>query len=73
MSSEVTQTEITDMLEASGSSECSILMSTVKAVANWSRKNSIWPLPLGLSCCGIEYKHPAYLGGVNNHLSAIEH
>jgi len=53
--SEVTQTEITDMLEASGSSECSILLSTVKAVANWSRKNSIWPLPLGLSCCGIEF------------------
>ena len=53
--SEVTQTQISDVLEASGSSECSILLSTVKAVANWSRKNSVWPLPLGLSCCGIEF------------------
>ena len=27
----------------------------VDAVINWARKNSIWPLPLGLSCCGIEF------------------
>ncbi len=53
--SEVTQTQITDMVEASGSSECSILLSTVKSLANWSRKHSVWPLPLGLSCCGIEF------------------
>ena len=24
-------------------------------MANWCRKNSVWPLPLGLSCCGIEF------------------
>ncbi|MDA1194042.1 MAG: NADH-quinone oxidoreductase subunit NuoB [Planctomycetota bacterium] len=53
--SEVTQTKISDIVEASGSSECSILLSTVRAVGNWARKNSIWPLPLGLSCCGIEF------------------
>ena len=53
--SEVTQTRTADLVEASGSSECSILLSTVRAVSNWSRKNSIWPLPLGLSCCGIEF------------------
>ena len=44
-----------DMLEATGSSEGSFLLSTVQAMANWSRKNSVWPLPLGLSCCGIEF------------------
>jgi len=53
--SEVTQTEMSDLMEASGSSECSILLSTVRAVSSWSRKNSMWPLPLGLSCCGIEF------------------
>ena len=53
--SEVTQTQISDLVEASGSSECSIVLSTVRAVGNWARKNSMWPLPLGLSCCGIEF------------------
>jgi NADH-quinone oxidoreductase subunit B len=43
------------MLEASGSSEGSFLLTTVQSLANWCRKNSVWPLPLGLSCCGIEF------------------
>ncbi len=44
-----------DVLEASGSSEGSFLLTSVQAMANWCRKNSVWPLPLGLSCCGIEF------------------
>lgn len=44
-----------DLLEATGSSEGSFLLSTVQSMANWCRKNSVWPLPLGLSCCGIEF------------------
>ena len=48
-------TQTADHLEATGSSEGSFLLSTVQAMANWSRKNSVWPLPLGLSCCGIEF------------------
>ncbi|MGI9589962.1 MAG: NADH-quinone oxidoreductase subunit B, partial [Myxococcota bacterium] len=46
---------VADYLEATGSSEGSFLLSTVQSMANWSRKNSVWPLPLGLSCCGIEF------------------
>jgi NADH-quinone oxidoreductase subunit B len=50
-----TPTQTQDMLEATGSSEGSFLLSTVQSMANWCRKNSVWPLPLGLSCCGIEF------------------
>jgi NADH-quinone oxidoreductase subunit B len=28
--------------------------STVDAVAAWARKNSVWPMPMGISCCAIE-------------------
>ena len=31
------------------------LLTTVDSVANWARKNSLWPLPMGLSCCAIEF------------------
>jgi NADH-quinone oxidoreductase subunit B len=31
------------------------LLTSVDRVVNWARKNSIWPLPLGLSCCAIEF------------------
>ena len=51
----VTAPQTTELLEAHGSSEGSFLLSTVQGMANWCRKNSVWPLPLGLSCCGIEF------------------
>ncbi|MEQ1892943.1 MAG: NADH-quinone oxidoreductase subunit B family protein [Planctomycetota bacterium] len=30
------------------------LATRVDEFVNWGRKNSLWPMPLGLSCCGIE-------------------
>ncbi len=30
------------------------LTSRVDALFNWSLKNSLWPMPLGISCCAIE-------------------
>jgi NADH-quinone oxidoreductase subunit B len=47
--------ERADRLDATGSSEGSFLLTSVNSMVNWCRKNSVWPLPLGLSCCGIEF------------------
>ena len=35
--------------------EGGFFVSRVDALVDWSRKNSLWPLPLGLSCCAIEF------------------
>jgi NADH-quinone oxidoreductase subunit B len=31
-----------------------VLTTTVDALFDWSRKNSLWPLTFGLACCAIE-------------------
>ena len=35
--------------------EGGFFVSRVDALVDWARKNSLWPLPLGLSCCAIEF------------------
>jgi len=35
--------------------EGNIIMTTVDASINWLRKNSLWPMPMGLACCAIEF------------------
>jgi len=31
-----------------------ILTTSLDAVINWSRRNSIWPVTMGLACCALE-------------------
>lgn len=30
------------------------ITSTIDAVIAWSRESSVWPMPMGISCCAIE-------------------
>ncbi len=31
-----------------------VIVTRVDAAIDWVRRNSVWPMPLGLACCGIE-------------------
>lgn len=32
----------------------SFFTTKLEALLSWSRKNSLWPMPMGISCCAIE-------------------
>ena len=34
--------------------EGEVIVTQADAVLNWFRKNSLWPMPMGLACCAIE-------------------
>lgn len=34
--------------------ESNIVFTRLDAAINWMRKNSLWPMPMGLACCAIE-------------------
>ncbi len=34
--------------------EGDVVLTTIDSAINWMRKNSIWPMPMGLACCAIE-------------------
>jgi NADH-quinone oxidoreductase subunit B len=34
--------------------EGGLVHTRLDAAANWCRKNSLWPMPMGLACCAIE-------------------
>ncbi len=42
--------------------ETSAFTTKLEDFVNWSRKNSLWPLPFGTACCAIEY-----MGVVGSH------
>ena len=34
--------------------EGNVVFTQLEAAINWTRKNSLWPMPMGLACCAIE-------------------
>src|SRR5436309_6916413 len=34
--------------------EGDVVVTRVDAALNWCKKNSLWPMPMGLACCAIE-------------------
>ncbi|MEX0602659.1 MAG: NADH-quinone oxidoreductase subunit B family protein [Bacteroidota bacterium] len=32
----------------------SLMLTRLEEAINWCRKNSLWPMPMGISCCAIE-------------------
>ncbi len=48
-------TQTLDLSVGDQQQEGGFFISRLDALMNWCRKNSLWPLPMGLSCCAIEF------------------
>lgn len=44
----------TRVLEFDSRIEGDVVVTRLEAAINWFRKNSLWPMPMGLACCAIE-------------------
>ncbi len=42
------------VLEFDARIEGDVVITRLEAAVNWFRKNSLWPMPMGLACCAIE-------------------
>ena len=49
------QARLTELSWGEEREEGGALLTRADTLINWARKNSIWPLPMGLSCCAIEF------------------
>ncbi|MBK9293035.1 MAG: NADH-quinone oxidoreductase subunit B [Oligoflexia bacterium] len=49
MNIQVKQAEVDQLLNTS------VLTTTAEKYIGWGRKHSLWPLPFGTACCGIEF------------------
>jgi NADH-quinone oxidoreductase subunit B len=54
--SELREQAMTGLVDAAYDSkiEGNVVFTRVDAAINWMRKNSLWPMPMGLACCAIE-------------------
>ena len=52
----VNQSPTRDITEVGYNSkvEGDVIVTKTDAVLNWFKKNSLWPMPMGLACCAIE-------------------
>ena len=53
-SARMQQTASTTELGYNSKIEGDVVVTRVDAALNWFRKNSLWPMPMGLACCAIE-------------------
>ncbi|MBI5397311.1 MAG: NADH-quinone oxidoreductase subunit NuoB [Verrucomicrobia bacterium] len=47
-------TQTTTTIGYTGQLESDAIITRLDAAIDWIRKNSLWPMPMGLACCAIE-------------------